>query len=559
MKAIAIGILGLLPLAQEEATLRVSWAPPSQLDPHRATSHAESRYVGALFEGLVAPGEDGITPSPGMAERWEASADGRVWTFHLREAKWSDGAPVTAQDFLYSWKRALRIETGCEFVPLFRTFRGVGEYLDGLEADAMIAQYEDLKAVQPAILAARLKAQAQRRHAEAFRKRGELEAAKLAESRPDAGEKDLGFEAPDPRTFRLTLVRRSPWLLDLLSLMPFVPVPERAVAAHGEAWVRPSKIVTNGPYLFDGADALGIRLKRNPAYWDAAAAKAPGRVEIAFNSEAVALEKFRDGRLDWVTREQIPTEKAGEQKDLVRFDTWGTFFLRLNCARAPFDRPGVRAAFARAIDRAKLASALSASPAERLVPSGFRGYPEVKGPSFDRAAAVEGLLKESGFDPTKFPKLEILAADAFRFVAAAETLRAQLEATLGVSVKVRTMKFPAYLRALGTGEYQAALGAWMGDYFDPATFLEGWTKDHPQNGTGWSNEEFDRRVAQAADEPDAAARLASLAKAEEILLREGPVVTLYTAGDYYLAAPRVSGLRPNLLGRFPLKHVRLAP
>jgi oligopeptide transport system substrate-binding protein len=492
-----------------------------------------------------------------MAERWESSADGLAWTFRLREAKWSDGIPVASRDFVYAWKRALRVETGCEFVPLFRAIRGVGEYLDGLEADAMLAQYDDLKAVQPELLAARLKAHAQRRHAEPLRKRGELEAAKLAEGRPDAGEKDLGFEAPDDRTLRVALARRTPWILELLSLMPFAPVPERAVAAHGEGWVRPGRIVSNGPYLFHEADALGIRLKRNPAYWDPAAAKAPARVEVSFHSEAVALEKFREGRLDWVTREQIPPEKANDQKDLVRFGTWGTFFLRLNCARPPFDKPGMRVALARAVDRAKLAAAVGSAPAERLVPAGFRGYPAAAGLAFDRAAAAEGMLKESGFDPSKFPKVEILAADAFRFVAAAEILREQLEATLGVAVKVRTMKFPAYLRALGTGEYQAALGAWLGDYFDPATFLEGWTKGHPQNGTGWSSAEFDALVAAAEEEVDRAKRLEMLAKAEAILLREAPVVPLYGAADHHLAGPRVSGLAPNLLGRFPLKFVRV--
>ncbi len=556
MRTLGILLLGTLG-AQEESVLRVSWAPPVHLDPHRATSHAEARYVGALFEGLVTPGPDGAGHAPGMAERWESGADGLSWTFHLRDATWSDGKPVTAGDFVRSWRRALRVETGCEFVPLFRAFRGVAEHLDGLEADAMLAQYDDLKAAQPEFLASRLRAQARRRHAEALRRRGELEAAGMAERRPDVSETELGFEAPDPRTFRVTLARRAPWILDLLTLMPFVPVPEAAVAAHGEAWVRPGRIVTNGPYLFEAADAFGIRLKRNPAYWDPEAARAPARVEVSLHSEAVALEKFREGKLDWVTREQIPPEKLNEQKDLVRFDTWGTFFLRLNCARPPFDRPGLRVAFARAVDREKLGAAAGASPAGRLVPPGFAGYPEVRGPSFDRAAAVEGLLKESGFDPAKFPKVEILAVDAFRFVAAAETLREQLEATLGVEVRVRTMKFPAYLRALGTGGYQAALGAWMGDYFDPATFLEGWTKGHPQNGTGWASAEFDGLLSRAAEEPDRARRLGLLAEAEGILLREAPVVPLYSAGDYHLAGPRVSGLRPNLMGRFPLKHVRL--
>ena len=108
-------LLVLLCLVPRETILRTSWAPPSQLDPQRATSVAESRYITAMFEGLVVPGPDGVTPTPGMAERWEISADGLDWTFHLREAVWSNGDPVTSSDFTFAWRRALRAETGCVF------------------------------------------------------------------------------------------------------------------------------------------------------------------------------------------------------------------------------------------------------------------------------------------------------------------------------------------------------------------------------------------------------------------------------------------------------------
>jgi oligopeptide transport system substrate-binding protein len=548
----------LLPqAAAERDTLRVSWAPPSQLDPHRAATLADARFASALFEGLVSHEADGVTPAPGMAERWEVSEDGRTWTFHLREARWSDGEPVTALDFAYAWRRALRPETGCEYVALFRAIRGVGALLDAEEADALLSQYDALPKSLQADAARRLAGLARRRHAEALRRRGLHDAAAAAVARADAGEAELGFAAADARTLRVTLERRTPHFLDLVAFMSFAPVPARVVEAHGESWARPGRIVTNGPYLLDSAMAMRAVLRRNAAYWDKAAAAAPERVVVEFRSPELALQLFREGRLDWITRDQIPPEKAAGQQDLVRFDTWGTYFLRLNCAKPPFDRAAVRAGFARAIDRARLGAALEATPVERLVPAGFRGYPEVRGLAYDRAGAMEALLKATGFDLSKLDRLELLTSDGLRWAAAGETLRELIEKALGVKVKLRTMKWTAYLKAVASGEYQAAFGGWMGDSFDPSTFLEGWTAGHPNNATGWSSAEYDALVRAAGEARDEAKRLATLAKAEALLLAEAPAVPLTAAGDGYLASPRVEGLRANLMSRFPLKHLRL--
>lgn len=544
----------LLPQAvAEKDTLRVSWAAPSQLDPHRAATLADSRFVSALFEGLVTHEADGVTPAPGMAERWEVSEDGRTWTFHLREARWSDGEPLTAHGFALSWRRALRPETGCEYVSLFRAIRGVGALLDAEEVDALLAQYDALPKTLQSEAAKRLAGLARRRHAESLRRRGLHDAAAAAVARPDATEADLGFAATDARTLRVVLERRTPRFLDLLSFMAFAPVPARVIEAHGGDWVRTLRIVTNGPYLLESATLMGAVLRRNPAYWDAAASAAPARVVVEFRSPEVALQLFREGRLDWITRDQVPPGPP----DLVRYDTWGTYFLRLNCAKPPFDRAAVRTGFARAIDRERLGAALQSTPVERLVPAGFRGYPEVRGLAFDRAAAVETLLKATEFDLSKLDRLELLTSDGLRWVAAGETLRELLEKALGVKVKLRTMKWTAYLKAVAAGEYQAAFGGWMGDSFDPSTFLEGWTPGHPNNATGWANADYTALLKAAGEEREEARRLATLAKAEALLLAEAPVVPLYAAGDGYLVSPRVEGLRPNLMSRFALKHLRL--
>jgi oligopeptide transport system substrate-binding protein len=554
-----VAILALLLLAPRETILRVSWAPPAQLDPQRATSLAESRCIAAMFEGLTTPGPDGVTAAPGMAKTWETSADGLTWTFPLRDAAWSDGEPVVAADFDFAWRRALRPETGCEFVNLFRVFRNVGAWLDAASADAILAQVDDLaKGAQEEALRT-LSSIARKRHAAALRRRGALEAAKAADARPDVEEKDLGFEAAGAKTFRVRLEKRTPWLPDLLAFMSFAPVPPKAVAAHGEAWVRPGRIATNGPYLFDAATGVSLVFKKNPAYWDKALAEAPDTVAVELSSEEVALEKFRARKLDWLPREQIPAAKLAEQKDLVAYDAWGTHFLRFNAQRAPFNVKEARVAAARGIDRREVAKVAGAKSTERLVPAGFPGYPEVAPLGFDKAAAMEALLKATEFDLSKFPRVEILTNGSPKSMTVGNAVADQLEKTLAIKVRVRSMKWPAYVKAMAEGDYQIALGSWMGDYFDPAAFLEGWSKAGGGGMTGWTDERFDALLGEAAAATDAKARLELLAQAEAKLLGSAVVAPLYAAGDAYLVRDGVSGLTPNLLSRFPLKYVRVAP
>jgi len=491
--------------------LRVSWALPSHLDPHRAETVADARCVGALFEGLTTHGADGVTLAPGMAEKWEESADGLAWTFALREAKWSNGEPVTALDFVAAWRRALQPAIGCPYRDLFRVFKNVGRHLDALRA----------------------------------------------EGRSEVDEREYGFEALDARTLRVTLGRRTPWLPDLLAFMSFAPLHGWTVLEKGEDWVRPGRIVTNGPYLLESASPLDFTFRRNPGYWDGGAAGAPARIRLEFLPGEAALKKFEAGQLDWIAGERMPPGGAAGLKGRVVHPVWGTRFLRFNASKPPFDRAAVRAAFARAIDREGLAAAAGELPAERLVPPGLPGYAGGKGPAFDRAAAVEGLLRETEFDLAKFPRVDLLTDDAPRSVALGRWLRDQLERILGIVVRLSSMKSPAYAEAVARGEYQVAVDGWMGDYFDPLAFLETWTRGHPRNAGRWASAEFDAFLAAAEGERDPRRRMEALGRAEALLLSSAPVVPLLWPAESYLASPRLKGLHPNPMGRCPLKRLRL--
>ncbi len=481
----------------QEAPLRVSWGPPSTIDPSLAGSSSEARIVRALFEGLTTLAPDGVTVEPGMAERWESAADGRTWTFHLREARWSNGEAVKAGDFVFAWRRALRL--GGPFTELFRHLRGVGPWLD------------------------------------------------LGEGRPDPEAAELGFRALDERTMVVDAAVRAPWLPHLLAFHPFVPLHAPTLAAQGRDWTRAGQITTNGPYLFDGSSLAELSLRRNPKHWDPELSKAPARISLALHTPAVALERYRAGDFAMLGAEQVPEDPAGPLPGRVDVDLWGTLFLRLNPARAPFDREAIRKALAQGIDRAALVEGTPAKARRSLVPPSFAGYPEAAGISFDRAAAMESLLRESGLDLSKLPVLELLLPDAPRFTALAGRLEAQLGKGLGLKVKAVVMKPPAYARALAAGDFAAALAGWGGDYYDPQAFLDPWAAADASTS----------RALLEASGLDGARRLEALAKAEEHLLRTGLLVPLSGAWESFAVAPGLTGVQANPFGHVALRRLRV--
>jgi oligopeptide transport system substrate-binding protein len=538
-------LLVLAAVAQEAGPLRVAWDYPETGDPQRAALPGDRRLTTALFEGLTTFAADGVTPEPGMAASWKEGEDRKTWTFRLREATWSDGSPVTAGDFVRAWRRAIRPGTACPYRPLFRLFEGAQEWMDGAEADALLVVFDDQTEARRGELAEVLEKIARHRHEAALRLRGLEAAAEAAAKRPDVQVEAVGFRAVDARTLEVRLVRPVPDLPGLVGGMSFAPVPPAAEGKGDADWTR---WPINGPYLLGKVTPAGMTLERNPGYWDEAAKDRPERIEVSLAGNAA--KDFADGRRDWVSGERLAPGEG-----TVRHDTWGTYFLRLNVRKPPFDAVAVRMAVARAIDRKAVAG--GATPVGRLVPAAFPGYPEVKGQAFDPAVAMQGMLEASGFDTSTFPKVEIITPDIDGLPEAARAVRAELEKHLGIEVRVRTLKPPAYFAEVTAGRFEAAMGAWMGGRFDPSAFLEAWTTGHPDNSGGWSGGKFDALLEKAEGTPGGEGRLALLAEAEGLLLGEVPLIPLYAAGSAFLVSDRLTGITPNLMDRFPLKHLRL--
>jgi oligopeptide transport system substrate-binding protein len=484
---------------------------PETLDPTYITDQPGGRIATALFEGLTTRNPRTLAPEPGVAYRWDISPDGRMYTFHLRPARWSNGSPLTAGDFLFQWRRVLAPESGARYVDLFFQIENAARFA-----------------------------------------RGELTA-------PDS----LGFAALDDSTFVVRLARPTAYFLDLCAHYPFYPTHPGTVREHGEDWIRPEHIVSNGPFtLVDWQLRRRIRLRKNPEYWDAAHVDLALADAVFSEQASTAFNLYAAGETDWIDSSGIPPmirDAVMRRPDFHTSPYLNTFFYRLNVRRPPLDDRRVRQALNLAIDKQAITTHITRSgqiPATHLVPPGLPGYVSPPGSAHDPARA-RALLAQAGYPGGRgFPPLELLFNTSEEQRPIAEVVQAQWQEELGIRCELRNQEWKVFLNSTRAGEYQVARGGWIGDYLDPTTFLDLWLPGNANNRTGWSDPAYTALIARAAAETDPAARAALLAAAESILLDATPIIPLYflvTLNCY--DETRFGGCAPNLLNMLLLKHV----
>jgi len=488
------------------------------LDPALAGAVVEARVVTALYEGLTRLDGCSGEPLPGMAESWEVSPDGLAWRFRLRAGSlWTDGTPVTASDFAWSFRRVLHPDTGAA------------------------AAAETLQCLRNGL--------------------------RLARSRQDGEDPEaieVGARALDDATLLLELERPVPYLARLLALPGLCPVNRACVERWGPAWMRAGNVVTNGPFrLVERRLRDVMRLQRWDGYW--------GRDEVGLRSvdvlaaagQSTQLNLYLAGQADWVVR---PPAALGQalygRPDCLRGPQAGTTFLRFNVTRPPLDDPRVRRALSLAIDRAALArDVLRAGerPATSYVPDVLPGYRPARMPA-DDAATARDLLAAAGFPGgAGFPALELLhpQSDATRDACAA--LADRWREVLGVSVRPVPQTQRVYIDTLQQLRYDIGWSSWIADFLDPVSllgaFLSGNTAD---NRTGWSDPEYDALLERAAD-ASGDERLALLALAESRLLAGQAIAPLHERVNVNLVAPRVRGFCDNPLDVHPLRDLRVEP
>lgn len=500
--------------------LRGNGSEPKTLDPHLATGIPESNIIQALMEGLVAhhPMDDSVA-EPAAAQSWEHDDDYINWVFRIRDdARWTNGDPVLASDFVYGWQRILSPQLGSEYAEALYVIHNAEEFHQG----------------------------------------------KIT----DFGE--VGVKALDQHRLAVQLKGSTPYFLSMLKHTAFYPVNPQVVEREGgmtdrqSRWSTLENFVGNGPFrLKEWATNQVIRVEKNPDYWDAARVKLNGVHFFPIENAKTEETAFLGGQLH-LTNGLSPDKVAVIRKrnpDVLRVDPYlGTYFYRLNTTRAPFDNALVRRALSLAIDRKLLVERVTQggqAAAQGFVPPGLEGYAPSSSLHFDPARA-RALLAEAGYPDGKgFPKKEILinTSEAHRKIA--EAIQAMWRQNLGIEVGIYNQEWKVYLDSQSKLDYDISRAGWIGDYPHPMTFLDIFTSGNGNNDTGWANSGYDMRVRSARVSTTEGERLRLLHEAEDMLLNDLPIIPIYWYTSVYLIDPRVKGWTPGLLGQVPYKHISL--
>ena len=495
----------------------VSGSEPESLDPQVSSGQPEARLHVGLYDGLTEYHPETGQPIPGLAERWEPNSDNSAFTFHLREAKWSNGDPITAHDFVYSLRRGLAPEFASRVAYLAYYVKGAQAYNEG--------------------------------------------------KGPADG---VGVEALDDRTVRYTLAQPVPFFPGLVAHQFFRPVHRRTVETYGQAWTQPENIVTSGAFtLHTWRPYDRLIFTKRADYWDAAHVRLERITFYPIEDTTTIMNLFKAGEIDALYNHIPPAswiEHLRATVDHMDKPECAIDYYMLNTTKPPMDDVRVRKAFNMAIDKVGLAAyQRTVKPLTAFSPEGiFPGYPQPIGDPFDPIRAKQ-LLAEAGyrdasgsFDPARFPiaDVELIYNTTERNRQIAEYVQAQWKQNLGLTVPLKNMEWKTFLNHRAKLEYNGvARAGWVGDYMDPYTFLDLFTTAGGDNGTGWSTPEYVKTLQAANREPDPKRRYELLAKAEKLLLDAQPVIPLATSSTNWMKKPYVKGMHPNPLTLHAWKFV----
>jgi len=613
-----LGLLALVagwglwfPAEREADFAFINGTEPESLDPQLITGQPEGRLAAALFERLVRWDPRSLAVIPGLAESWEVSDDATRYSFTLREAVWSDGTPLDAECVVASWRRMLDPATAAEYAYQLWAIKGARAYSSGRIAGGDPVEIE-LDRTDPArphgrgpVLrgvaswvgpAGRLPpfdgppdpaAGWSAGEAGFFGGEGEQARVVVVEGvcyappdHPLVGEgrataaravlpdftKSVGIAADGPRRLLVTLEHSTPYFLHLCGFYPLSPVPIHVIEQHGSpAWTKPGTLVASGPYRL-GFRRLRdrVRLIRNERYFNAEATRLKVVDAMAVESAATALALFETAAVDWSTTLPpfVARTLASRGDESLRLSEELTIgFYRLNTTRPPLDDARVRRALSLALDRRSIVDAVY-GPGEPVslsfVPAGLEqatGYrPAQTAPRNPDEA--RRLLAEAGYPGGRgFPRITISfnADEGHQMVA--EIAQAQWKEVLGIDAELASMEWGAFLDSQSRLDYWVARAGWVGDYVDPNTFLDLFVSGGANNQTGFASPDYDRLVADAAEATDPAVRHGLFHEAEEILMRELPVLPLFTRTSKNLVAPWVEGFTDNPLDIHPLDRL----
>lgn len=504
----------------------INGGEPETLDPAVAVGQLDGRVSEALFEGLMQFDPKTGDAVPALAKSFDLSPDGLTYTFHLRtNLTWSDGEPITAHDFVWSWRRVLTPETAADYAGQLFYVRNAEGFCTGQTNPAT----------------------GQRFKAE-----------------------EVAIYATNNYTLVVELIAPTSFFPDLCAFHTLAAVPRKAVEKYGDRWVRAADTPFSGAFTLQSWRVNDrIRVRKNPRYWNAAEVQINTADFLPQFDPTFGLNAFLQGDADVIfDKRRVPAELL----DILRkqpyanpFDYLCTFFYRYNVTKKPFDDPRVRQAMAMAVDKKRIVERITRGgerPATHLTPPGIRGYEPPQGLGYDPVRARQ-LLAEAGYPGGKgFPLFRYLAPNTVQTVQTAVELREMWERELGLRMEIQQIEWKVFLRQQSQTNFDLSYSSWIGDYKDPNTFLDMFMERNGNNRTGWASARYDALLREANSQVDQARRWQLLREAETILVRdEVPIAPLYfEKGILFFDPEKIGGLQGNLVDQHPLSAMkRLKP
>lgn len=497
----------------KEKILRLNnGAEPTSFDPVIGFDAVSWNALNNLMEGLTRLGKD-HEPEAATAEKWDISEDGKTYTFHIRaDAKWSNGDDLTANDFVFAWKRLLNPETGSGAAFL-------GYFIEGGEAyNSGTGSADDVK-----------------------------------------------VKAVDEKTFEVTLISPQAYFLSVIANPAFFPVNEKVAAETPDWFAEADTFVGNGPFSLESWEHdKEFVMKKNDQYWDAKNVKLDGVHWAIVEDTNTEYQLYQTGELDSSDVPADLSEKLFSEGKANVEEQAGDYFYRMNVTLEPFQNVNIRKAFAMAVDQKQIVDFVTKNQETSAYGFVSPGFKDPSGKDFREAsgdlvktdaakakALLEKGMKEEGYDKLPEVTLSYNTDDTHKKIA--EALQQMFKDNLGVDVKLANLEANVFATDQKALKFQLSKSSFLADYADPVNFLENFQTGHSMNRTGWTNAEYDQLIKDSKNESDEAKRFELLYKAEKILFDEAPIIPLHFYNQVYLQNEDVTGIVRHPVGYLELK------
>ncbi|AHH06399.1 Oligopeptide-binding protein oppA [Borrelia crocidurae DOU] len=488
---------------------------PKSIDPQLAEDKMGATIISQMFNGIVIGDPKTGGYKPGLAESWDISQDGTVYTFNLRKnLVWSDGVPITAEGIRKSYLRILNKETASNYVALVKsTIKNGEDYFEG----------------------------------------------KISES-------ELGIKAIDDLTLEISITSPKSYFLDMLVHQSFIPVPVHVIEKHGNKWTEPENMVVSGAYkLTERTPNEKILLTKNDYYFNAKNIEVQELIFYTINDASTAYRMYENNEIDAVFA-IIPSDLIKEielKNDYYSSPINGLYYYSFNTHIKPLDNVKIRKALTLAIDRQTLTSKIiknGAIPTRNVSPK-FNNYSYKKSLELFNPQKAKQLMSEAGYPDGKgFPTLKIKYNTNENHKKIAEFIQNQWLKILKINIELTNEEWASFLDNKQNGNYEIARSGWIGDYADPSTFLTLFQKGLSNfSSYNYFNEEYENLMKQSNFEQDPIKRQDILREAESIIIeKDFPIAPIYIyAGNYLFKNDKWTGWEPNIAERFDFSQLKL--